>query len=115
MERSQDPIDIPRRSPRIPANLGGRAIELSWYNSVIQIYRAPYQYLSHLRVEDEETQFNALVFGSPDGTKGLMDRGWPVRLDPEPTDHVLALYAKNQTENLGGEIVTLLGGEGETA
>lgn len=106
---------IPRLSPTVKAHIAGKAFELTWYTTTIQIYHEPYRDFSHLRVRDEsEAGASFMIFGIhlDRQMQDLMDRRFPIHYDPEPQDYVIRAYADNQGANLDSGINRLLDGEG---
>lgn len=110
----QDKIEIPRRSPIIKANLGGRAVDLTWYTTQIFIYRAPYSAMNHLRHQEEGEKTGIIAFngGNEAPAMELLKRGFTVTYASEPTDLVLRQYAEMEQRGLETDLVGLLGGEG---
>lgn len=105
-----EPIEIPRKSPRLDALIGGKALQISWYNTLIRIYRHPYHDFSHIQVVADGLKI--ITFCKDEEAMQLMNAHFPVRYDPEPDDHVLQIYAQSQRTKMGREITNILGGEG---
>lgn len=108
-ESSNEKIEIPRRSPKLDALIGGKVIQISWYNTVIHIYRHPYHDLSHIEVTTDEMKI--ITFCKDEEAMSLMNKHFPVRYDPEPDDHTLQIYAQSQRNKMNREIPQILGGE----
>lgn len=106
---------LPRNSPMVRAQLGGRAVDLTWYSTTVVLYHEPYRDMSHLRVVGEgEDDPNLLVFGihSNPQAKELMELRFPIHYEPEPKDYVVEAYEENNSERIDAEHERLMGGEG---
>ena len=108
----QEPyIDIPRRSPLIQAELGGRACTLTWYNTLLQLYLHPFRDLSHIQHTDDDITSRHFI-GEPLHHKlaqTLLRTRYPVRMDAEPTDEVLRGYADMLNNSIDTDIQRLFG------
>jgi hypothetical protein len=102
-------IELQRKSPTIPVELGGHALELTWYNTLIQLYKAPYQDLSHIEIRGTP-QGNIRAFNAEQPAHSLMHNGFPVRYDSEPTNQVAEHYMSIMRDNLDADIEKAFGG-----
>ena len=112
MERSSNRIEIPRRSPNVQMDIGGRTLNLCWYNSLIRIYHKPYGHFNHLSVNAPDQDTKGLFFDSDLQSRILLTHSWPVLYSPEPDDHVLGIINARIDDMIDGGLDRLLGGEG---
>lgn len=117
MERPRQYTDklIQRNSPTVRVQLGGRAVDLTWYSTTVVMYHEPFRDMSHLRVVGEkEDDPNLLVFGihSNPQAKELMELRFPINYEPEPKDYVIEAYEANNRERIDAEHERLMGDGG---
>ena len=104
-EPKKDKVVIPRNSPELRIKLGGRVITLTWYNTLLQFYRSPYVFMSHIAIVNEDGVAESLLTNKyREKTQELMTKRFPIRFDSEPADYILEAYAAGQDAKLNSDL-----------
>lgn len=92
--------------------MGERAVELTWYNTLIRIYRQPYGHFNHIEINAPDQGIKGLALDSDLSARILMTHNFPVMYATEPLDRELNIINSQFDTLLDSGLDNLLGGEG---
>lgn len=102
---SEELPKISRITPEIAIAVGGISCRATYDNTYVQYYTPPWVFMSHCAVAGtEQSPDEPLRLFSGRYVVSLSYAGYPRRLDPYPTDAVLADYIAQQEVELQEEL-----------
>lgn len=97
---------IPRHSPEVALRIGERALNLTYFNTVVSIYTDPFDIMNNVQHKNGDDK-PLTIFHCDELIDQLAELDYFINSRPWPSDNVIRLYERFQSQRLEQELEEL--------